>query len=231
VLAQVRRETGGYMSPIKETVMPSHRDKNPSDAEVIKRLDLAYAAGKLPWVKAPYWRDGWFGRGPIQVTTKANYERVGRAIGINLAYDPSLALVPEIGAKIAVIGMRDGLFTGKRLADYLFPDALGAAPSKNPRRIVNGKDGSDVEVAKFHRQFHKALVAAGWDVRLEAPLITTKPVVVTEPPHEARQTPTTKPVASQNQPEAKHKAPGIVALIAAASAAIYGGWHWITSLF
>lgn len=220
VMAQVRRETGGHMSPIKETVMRSHRDKNPSDAEVIKRLDRAYAAGKLPWVKAVYWRDGWFGRGPLQVTHRDNYARIGKAIGEDLEHQPDLALRPEIGAKIAVIGMRDGLFTGRKLADYRFPEALDAPPALNPRRIVNGKDGSDAEVARFHRQFHKALVAAGWDGRIDAPQITSKPVVVSEPPREARQAPT-----SLQQPQRTPTAPaGIVALIGVVSAAIYAGW-------
>jgi len=162
VLAHVRRETGGYMSPIKETVMPSHRDKNPSDAEVMQRLERAFARGKLPWVKKPYWRDGAFGRGPIQITHWRNYEKIGRAIGVDLRGKPDLAMDPTIGGKIAVIGMRDGLFTGKKLADYRFPAALDAAPKNHPRRIVNGQDGSDAEVAKFHRQFHAALVKAGW---------------------------------------------------------------------
>jgi hypothetical protein len=59
VLAQVRRETGGIMAPIKETVMSSHEDRNPSDSVVVGRLDRAYAAGLLPWVTTPYWRTGW----------------------------------------------------------------------------------------------------------------------------------------------------------------------------
>jgi hypothetical protein len=162
VMAHVRRETGGYMSPIKETVMPSHKDKKPSDAEVMQRLERAFARGKLPWVKKPYWRDGAFGRGPVQITHWSNYEKIGRAIGVDLRGNPDLAMDPVIGGKIAVIGMRDGLFTGKKLADYRFPAALDAAPKSNPRRIVNGVDGSDAEVAKFHRQFHAALIKAGW---------------------------------------------------------------------
>jgi hypothetical protein len=155
VMAHVRRETGGYMSPIKETVMPSHKDKHPSDAEVIRRLDAAFKAGKLKWVKTPYWRDGYFGRGQIQVTHRANYDKFG-------IKNPDDALRPDVSAKVAINGMRNGLFTGKRLGDYTFPDDLDNPPKTNPRRIVNGQDGSDAEVARFHREFAAALVAAEW---------------------------------------------------------------------
>lgn len=163
ILAHVRKETGDHMSPIKETVMPHHKDKNPSDAEVIRRLDAAFTKGQLPWVKTVYWRDGAFGRGPVQITHWPNYERIGRAIGENLRGNPDLALDPKIGAKIAVIGMRDGLFTGRKLADYRFPEALSAKPKQHPRRIVNGQDGTDATVSGYHREFFAALTAAGWD--------------------------------------------------------------------
>lgn len=160
VLAQVRRETGDHMAPIKETVMPYHKDKNPSDATVIARLDKAWKAGKLRGVKEPYWRDGWFGRSQIQLSHRRNYERMGLAIGVDLLRNPQLALNLDVSAKIAVTGMRDGMFTGKRLSDYRFPEAVDNPAATNPRRIVNGPDGSDKEVARFHRQFAAALEAA-----------------------------------------------------------------------
>ena len=155
ILANVHRETGGYMSPIKETVMPYHKDKNPSDAEVIRRLNNAFAAGKLPGVKTPYWRGGAFGRGGIQLTHDSNYKRFGIT-----NYADALKL--PVSARIAVTGMRDGMFTGKKLSDYSFPAALDAPPKLNPRRIVNGEDGSDKEVADHHRAYHRALELAGW---------------------------------------------------------------------
>jgi hypothetical protein len=155
VLAQVRRETGGIMSPIKETVMAHHKDKNPSDSVVVGRLDKAFADGNLPWVKKPYWRTGWFGRGQIQITHKANYDK----FGVNKLQ----ALQQPYSAQIAVRGMRDGMFTGRKLSDYTFPAALANPPSSNPRRIVNGPDGSDAEVGRFHLHFAEALYKAGWD--------------------------------------------------------------------
>lgn len=163
ILANVRRETGGIMGPIKETVMAHHRDRNPTDAEVIRRLDRAFARGQLPWVKTPYWRGGAFGRGQLQATHDANYRKFG-------AIPYSKALEPAMSARIAVVGMMDGMFTGRKLSDYKFPAALDLPPSQNPRRIVNGSDGSDREVAASHRMFAAALERAGWGEAVSTPI-------------------------------------------------------------
>ena len=170
-LAHVRRETGGGMYPIKETVMPSHKDKNPSDAEVIRRLDAAFAKGQLPWVKTPYWRGGAFGRGQIQVTHADNYAKFGIS-----NYADALKL--DVSARVVVEGMSQGKFTGRKLSDYDFPVALDAPPARNPRRIVNGKDGSDAEVARYHRQFYEVIMAAQKSdpvVKPAAPHVTETP--------------------------------------------------------
>ena len=162
VLANVRRETGGLMGPIKETVMESHKNRNPSDAEVIRRLDNAFRRGRLPWVKTPYWRDGEFGRGQIQLTHAANRAKFGITNRDDL-------LKPEVSARIAVEGMSKGMFTGRKLSDYTFPNDLSNPPKTNPRRIVNGQDGSDAEVAASHRMFADALRKSGWGLNVPPP--------------------------------------------------------------
>ena len=58
--------------------------------------------------------------------------------------------------------MREGMFTGKKLADFNFPQDLDNPPRTNPRRIVNGADGSDDNVRTHHMVFAAALEAAGW---------------------------------------------------------------------
>lgn len=175
VLAQVFHETGRAMTGVKETVMPHHKDRNPSDAVVIGRLDAAYAKGQLPWVGTPYWRAGWFGRGMIQLTHKSNYERMGKRLGVDLVRNPNLALDRNISASVAVVGMKEGAFTGRKLSDFIFPASLASTPSGNPRRIVNGADGTDATIANYHRHFYAALVEAGWS---SAP--TPKPAPVDE---------------------------------------------------
>lgn len=150
VLATANHETGGGMQPVKETVFPWHKDKSPSDATVISRLDRAFRAGKLKGVKAPYWRDGWFGRGYVQLTHQRNYRAASDLIGVDLVADRAKALDPDIAAKVLVQGMLAGTFTGKKLADYLPGDFIGA------RRIVNGTDAA-LQIAATARQFEAAL--------------------------------------------------------------------------
>ena len=162
MLAQTYHETGTYMLGIKETVMPSHKDKRPSDATVIARLDKAWKNKQLPWVTTPYWRDGGFGRGPIQLTHWRNYLKMGTALGIDLRSNPDLALDTKIGADIVVVGMSQGLFTGKKLSDYKFPACLYLGHKEHPRRIVNGKDGTDDDITKYHVGFRTALLAGGF---------------------------------------------------------------------
>lgn len=159
VLGEVYHETGGGMYPVKETVFRSHKDQNPSDATVIARLDAAYARGRLPWVSAPYWRDGAFGRGGIQLTHWSNYVKLSPYVGVDLRKHPEKALDPVISAKVAVYGCEYGLFTGKKLADFDGEpfDHFSARAIVNGDKRVTGHDVSDYALA-----FTKALRAAGY---------------------------------------------------------------------
>lgn len=143
VLASVFHETGARMVPVRETLATS-------DAQAIRRLDAAYAAGRLSSVRSRYWIDGWFGRGPIQVTHKRNYQKMGDRLGVDLIQNPGLLLEPVIGARSAVVGMVEGLFSaGQRLDRYFnadVDDPIGA------RRIVNGTDKASL-IAGYHASF------------------------------------------------------------------------------
>ena len=170
LLATAYHETARSMMPVKETVMPHHRDKNPSDAEVIRRLEAAWARGRLPQVKTPYWRDGWFGRGYVQLTWRNNYDRAGRALGLDLIGRPELAMVPEHAAAILARGCAEGWFTGRKMADY--------ASYRDMRRVVNGLDCAD-EIAGHAAAFERALRAVP---PIAAPPPAGDPVETTAPP-------------------------------------------------
>jgi len=163
VLAEVYHETGGGMLPVKETVYPYSKDRNPSDATVIARLDTAWAKGQLTWVRTPYWRDGGFGRGQIQLTHfEPNYRLAGAMVGVDLLKHPEKALDLPISAKIAAEGCRTGMFTGKRLSDY---DRTGGFDHQAARAIVNGDVGKMGGTIRKHADaFTAALKAAGYSL-------------------------------------------------------------------
>lgn len=77
MLATAYHETAHIMQPVIETRRASE-PTNPSVDTAIVRLDNAWNAGKLKWVKQPYWRKdaddmSWLGRGFVQLTHKSNY--------------------------------------------------------------------------------------------------------------------------------------------------------------
>lgn len=148
VLATAYHETAGSMMPIKETVMPWHSDKFPSDITVKRRLDNAFESGKLPWVSNRYWLEGFFGRGFVQLTHRTNYQSAGKKLGVDLVRNPDAALNPTVAAEILVRGMTDGWFTGKKMSDY--------DNYRDMRRVVNSMDRAD-DIAALARKYYEVL--------------------------------------------------------------------------
>lgn len=60
----------------------------------------------------------WHGRGLIQVTGKANYEKVSKYLGFDFIASPAALKQLRFAIPALVIGMRDGWYTGKRLQNY-----------------------------------------------------------------------------------------------------------------
>jgi hypothetical protein len=171
ILATAHWETGGTMLPVIET--RTAKDKtNPSVDTAIRRLNASFKAGKLKWVKTPYWRkdaDGksWLGRGYPQLTHKTNYEKASKIVGVDLVANPERMLEPEIAAEVMVVSMRDGGFTGKKLRDFIDlsddSDAIDRREYLKARAIVNGKDRAS-EIADLAIGYERALRASGYDV-------------------------------------------------------------------
>ncbi|HTO30840.1 MAG TPA: hypothetical protein VL202_06660 [Pararhizobium sp.] len=153
MLATAHHETGRAMQPVRETLAAS-------DERAISLLDAAWRRGKLPSVSVPYWRRdeegrSWLGRGLVQLTHRANYERMSRMTGIDLVAHPERAMEPQIAVDILFRGMETGAFTGRKLGDYFSAvrqDWTGA------RRIINGRDRAAL-VAGYGRQYWAAIRA------------------------------------------------------------------------
>jgi hypothetical protein len=162
-LGQIYRETGGRMEPVLEAFAPDRE----TSAE---RLQKAWDAGRLKWVKSPYWHPDETGRHPvgggdIQLTHRRNYvnaedrirERFGVRVSLSENYD--LILDPVISAHVAFCGMIDGWFRPSKLEDFCSADGLDYAAARD---IVNG-DAAMIgeEIARNCQIFEAALRAAG----------------------------------------------------------------------
>jgi len=75
------------------------------------------------------------GRGPIQITGRANYRRFGDLLGIDLVADPARAALPELAFRIA------GLFWSKKGLNELADLATHDAFREITRRINGGFNG------------------------------------------------------------------------------------------
>lgn len=149
-----------------------------SKAEGLLRNQCAYVLATAYWetnrtmkpVVEAYWLSEawrnknlryypWYGRGFVQLTWKPNYVRAAKELDVPFDTDPSLALEPNNAARIAVTGMREGWFTGKKLSDYI---TLQRSDFVGARRIINGNDKA-VEIAKLGVIYDALLKAEGYN--------------------------------------------------------------------
>jgi putative chitinase len=96
------------------------------------------------------------GRGYVQLTGRANYDRMGTHFGVDLTGGTAAAeRVMEAGlaAKIMFYGMETGLFTTHKLAEF-FHDNV--SDWKNARKIINGLDCAD-KIAVYAKDFYAAV--------------------------------------------------------------------------
>lgn len=136
ILATIHHETGVRRNGELQTFQPIKELRERSDSPRRANQDR-------------YWLTGYYGRGLVQITWEKNYQKFG------IADTPDKALDPETAYEITSRGMREGLFTGKKLADYI----NGKADYRNARKIINGLDKAD-EIAAKARKYESILSAS-----------------------------------------------------------------------
>ncbi|GAB3902756.1 hypothetical protein GCM10028803_29980 [Larkinella knui] len=97
------------------------------------------------------------GRGYVQLTGRNNYKRAGSFLNVDLISDPPLAKNPELAYRIAVQGMKEGWFTGKRLDQFIKDNV--APEYEKARAIINGSDKAQT-IADMARRFDEVLLSA-----------------------------------------------------------------------
>lgn len=172
MLATTKHETANTYQPIHE--YGTH-------ARFVRLYGGQTALGKRLGNKTP--EDGaiYSGEGDVQLTGKSNYEksedalreeypelvaefeaRTGKTFDLtvgdqpNDADDPKNAGDPAIAYAIMSYGMRTGLFTGRKLADYT---KVNGFDSLNARKIINGLDSADT-IAGYYKKWLAILRAA-----------------------------------------------------------------------
>ena len=141
ILATTKWETASTMQPIEE---------------------YGKGAGHGYGLPTGPWHNVYDGRGDVQLTFEANYIKAtaelhkrGMFLDVDLDKNPELAMRQDIAAAIIVLGMMEGWFTGRNLADYI--NASGA-DYFGSRRVVNGTDHAS-DIATLAGKFAAALAA------------------------------------------------------------------------
>ncbi len=155
-------ETAGTMQPVREAYWLSDAQ---AEKYFMKMYDVTGARPKVakalgntkPGDGAKY-----PGMGYPQTTGLSNYQKAQDVFGIPFVDQPKLMMKSENAAKVMAHFMKSGLFTGKRLADYLPRSGPATfAQFKSARPIINGSDRA-ADVATFAMKFQPALQAGGW---------------------------------------------------------------------
>lgn len=123
ILATIKFESGNTWLPLEE------RDKG-RGRRYADTVVLTDPEGRR-------YRNAYYGRGYVQITWEHNYRTMGEILKNRLRYEPDLALEPSVSYQILSASMRRGMFTGRRLGQYINDTTCDYV---NARRIVNGLD-------------------------------------------------------------------------------------------
>jgi len=114
VIATAEHESAGTFRPVKEAFW------------------LSDSYRKTHFYYYPY-----YGRGFVQLTHKYNYKKYSELLDIDFVTNPDKVLDRKISLFILVHGCSTGLFSGKRLGEYINKNEKDYI---NARKVINGRD-------------------------------------------------------------------------------------------
>ncbi len=136
---------GVFFAPVAEIISREAAEVAYGSGPAARRPDTARRLGNTDRGDGYRYR----GRGLVQITWKRNYQVFSDLLGVDLVSSPDLALEWDVATRIMVHGMVDGIFTGKKLSDYISDDQTDFVGA---RRIINGTDRADV-IAEYAEKF------------------------------------------------------------------------------
>lgn len=95
----------------------------------------------------------YYGRGETQNTWYDNYEKLSKVFDVDFLKNPDLLLTQEWSTPVTIYSMKNGLYTGRKLSDYIHQSKKDYV---NARRIINGTDKANL-IAGYADTFEKAL--------------------------------------------------------------------------
>lgn len=130
ILATVKRETGDTFQPVREGDWIGH-----TSTDEYRRKHYRYY---------PY-----YGRGYVQITWDYNYKAYSEKLGVDLFSQPDKALEPNNALFILIDGFKNGVFTGKKLSNYVNHIE---SDFFNARKCINGLDHAE-QIKEFANEF------------------------------------------------------------------------------
>jgi len=151
-LATAYHETAGTMRPIREygsrEYLRNNYDVTGRRPAMARKMGNTFPGDGVKYA----------GKGYVQITWKANYEKAGKALNRHLELHPDDAMIPDVAAAIMVRGMAEGWFTGRKLSDYI----TGAkCDFRGARAVINPGDKAAL-IAGYAETFLGALTAGAW---------------------------------------------------------------------
>jgi len=154
ILATARHES--YSLDRNPEWLPVREGWAKTNAGAIAAVTALYKSGGISKNYALPEANGksYYGRGFVQITHGGNYKSVGKRLGIALYNNPDLALNRSTASEILVVGMKEGIFTGRKLSQYFTEKDT---ENVEARRIINGKDQAE-RIASLAEKFYIALI-------------------------------------------------------------------------
>lgn len=91
----------------------------------------------------------YYGRGLSQLTHLTNYKKEAKRLNLDLVNNPDLILDIPVAANSHVYCMKNGIYTGKKLSDYINDQKCDF---EGARKIINGVD-KKAEIAAIAQKF------------------------------------------------------------------------------